>query len=96
MLVPRSALAVDLPTIENGSLLTTVGIIAVAALCLWIIQKVVVKIITVAVLVALAVLIWTQRTSLQDCAGKVRDRIEQGIDADTKTTCTFFGQDVTV
>lgn len=86
--------ALDLPTTENVSLLTAVSLLAVAALCAWLIKKIVAKTLTVVVIVGLAVVIWTQRTSLQDCADTVRDNVRAGsID---NTTCTFFGQDVTV
>jgi hypothetical protein len=46
------------------------------------------------VMAALAIGVWTQRSSLQDCASKAK---EQATAADrTGVTCTFFGTDVEV
>ncbi len=44
----------------------------------------------VVILGLLALLIWTQRTSLDECADKVKDAGAANVD----TTCSFLGRDV--
>ena len=57
-------------------------------------KHVVTKVLTVAVLLALAFIVYSQRTELVDCADSVNATLAAGLAPDT--TCTFFGQDVTV
>lgn len=60
-----------------------------AVLSLWLVTKILKKLLLVVVLMVLAGVVWSQRASLEDCA----DRVE----AEGRTaTCTFFGRDVTI
>jgi hypothetical protein len=52
------------------------------------------KLITVGLMVGLAFAIYTQRAELEDCARTIREKADAG--QVTDTTCTIFGQDVTV
>jgi hypothetical protein len=85
---------VDLETATNASLWATVGVVLLALAAVWLVKQVVTKVLTVAVLLALAFVVWSQRAELVDCADRVRDTLAAGAHDDT--TCTFFGQDVTI
>lgn len=88
------AFGFDLDTAKNTSLFTVAGAVLLALAAVWLVKAVVTKVLTVVVLLALAGLVWSQRTELVDCADDVRDNVAAGAFDDT--TCTFFGQDVTV
>lgn len=51
------------------------------------------KLAVAAVFCVLAVVVWTQRSSMQDCADRVRDQARTG---QVSASCTFLGQDVTI
>jgi uncharacterized membrane protein YfcA len=69
------------------------GVIAVlivgAVVSVWLVKQVVQKLFLVIVLAVLAVVVWSQRSSLEDCADQVQ---EEG----TAATCSFFGRDVSI
>ncbi len=79
---------------------TTIAAVVVGALLVlavvsaWVMKGVVQKIALVVILGLLAVLVWSQRSSLQECADRVRTAGvgASGID----TTCTFFGRDIDI
>jgi uncharacterized membrane protein YfcA len=69
-----------------------------ALLAAWIMKTIVQKVVTVFVLALLAFAVFTQRTSLQDCADKVQgnfDRVGTNVTV-TDTDCSFFGMTITV
>lgn len=84
-------LAFDVATAKQIALaivaVLVVGALAAAA----IIRSIVTKIIMVVVLAGSALLVWSQRTALQDCADRVRSAAD-GSDV----TCSFFGVEVDV
>ena len=84
----------DLDTAKNTSLFTVTGAVLIALAAVWLVKQVVTKVLSVVVLLAIAGLVWSQRTELTDCADEVRTTIGAGAYDDT--TCTFFGQDVTI
>lgn len=57
----------------------------------WIMKEIAQKVVLVVIIGLVALLVWTQRSSLDECADKVR---EGGIRGDT--TCSFFGRDVRI
>ena len=61
-------------------------------------KTIVQKVATVFVLALLAFAVFTQRTSLQDCADKVQGNFDRvGTDVTvTDTDCSFFGMTITV
>lgn len=71
-----------------GALVFVIGSVVAAVLLRTIAQKLAVALIFVLV----ALLLWTQRASLETCADVVRESIGT---ADTPT-CTFFGRDVDI
>jgi hypothetical protein len=58
------------------------------------IKKATTKLISVVIVGGLALGVWTQRNSLEDCAGKVKARAALGDTSDL--TCTFLGYDTKV
>lgn len=71
-----------------------VGSVAAA----WIMKTIIQKIAVAAVLVIFSFAVWTQRTSLQDCADKVQE--SYGLDGVNPrlvdTDCSFFGTTITI
>ena len=82
-------LALTLQSAKNIAIAIVVGLILVSLIVARVMASVTKRIIVVVVLVALAVLVWTQRQSLETCADKVR--VGSG-----EATCTFFGSNVTI
>ncbi|MFT4656686.1 MAG: Na+-translocating ferredoxin:NAD+ oxidoreductase RnfA subunit [Candidatus Aldehydirespiratoraceae bacterium] len=64
----------------------------------WIMKTILQKVAVAAVLAALAFAVWTQRTSLQDCADKVKNAYElDGVNPTLiDTDCSFFGVTITI
>ena len=84
-------LALTLGAAKNIAMLMVV-VLATMAIGSALIMKTIAQKAAVAVILALlAVIIWTQRSSLTECADKVR---EAGIGVDT--TCSFLGRDVEI
>jgi hypothetical protein len=90
----RPVLAIEFSTIRDVALGISVGAVVLAVVFAIVIKWIVGKLITVAILVLLAGVVWWQRDSLQDCADRVGQTLSAG--ATNSTTCTFFGRDVTV
>ncbi|HEY5664149.1 MAG TPA: hypothetical protein VIS05_08955 [Ilumatobacter sp.] len=84
-------LALTLSQVKNIALAIVGALAVLAVLAAWLMKTVAQKAALAVILVLLAVLVWTQRASLDECASKVR----QG-GARVDTTCTFFGRDVTI
>lgn len=87
-----SLLGVDLDTVRNGSLFTVAGAVLLALAAVWLVKQVVTKVLTVAILLAIAGLVYSQRTELNDCVDEVRQNA--GLNDDME--CAFFGQDVKI
>ena len=81
-----------LDTVKNAALIGAavfvVGSIVAAVLLRTIAQKLAVA----AIFALVALLLWTQRASLETCAELVRE----SIGTPAATTCTFFGRDVDI
>lgn len=71
-----------------GAVVFVIGSVVSAVLLRTIAQKLAVA----AIFALVAVLLWTQRASLESCAELVRE----SIGTPTGTTCTFFGRDVDI
>lgn len=93
-----SLLAVDVDAVKNSAVIAIAVVVLLGLLALKLFVNMVVRVITVIVVLALGVGIWTQRASLQDCADQVGDLTAlDPLDLDRGTiTCTFFGVDVDV
>jgi hypothetical protein len=83
-----------LQSAKNLGIVVAIGLIVLMVLTAWFIKNVTMKLILMGVMGAMALLVWSQRSSLQDCADKVTNRIPA---QDTRPlTCTFLGKDVTI
>ena len=60
----------------------------------WLVKNVTAKIISIVLIGGLAFGVWTQRSSLQDCAKRVRERVAVGNTTDV--SCSFLGTDIKV
>ena len=79
---------------KNIGIGVALGLVVLMVLMAWLVKNVATKLISVLLLAGLAFGVWTQRTSLQDCATKVKARATLGNTADV--TCTFLGSDIKV
>ena len=59
-------------------------------------KEVMQKVALVVILGLLALLVWTQRSSLQECSEKVRAAGVDLNDPDVDTTCSFLGRDIEI
>ncbi len=84
----------DLDTVRNVAFVVVVGAVLLAVVSAFVVKAVVGKVVTIVMLGGLAVLVWSQRQTLQDCADRVGATLGAGAVDDT--TCTFFGRDVTI
>lgn len=87
-------LALTFETARNTGLAILAGAVVVAVVIAWVVKAIVSKVIGLVLLAGVAVAVWSQRESLQDCADRVGTTLSAGAVDDT--TCTFFGRDVTV
>lgn len=86
--------ALTLETAKTAAIVIVAALLLISILSAWLIKTVVTKLIVIVVMVGLAVAVYSQRSSLQDCADRAKAELEAG---DTSgVTCTFFGTDVTV
>ncbi len=90
--------ALSLDTAKSIAVVVAIIFVGGAVASFWVMKTIVQKLAVMGVLAVLAFAVWSQRTSLQDCADKVRDNFElAGADvALTDSDCSFFGFDVTV
>ncbi len=86
--------ATDADTLKNIALGLSGASLLVAIILMKVISSIVGKVISAAVFVALALAGYSQRAEISDCDDKVKAQATSSATIDT--TCTFFGQDVTV
>ena len=92
MVPTMTAMTVD--SAKNIGIAVAVALVMLMLLSAFVIKKATVKLLTIVILGGLAFGMWTQRSSLEDCAGKVKAR---GVLGDTTpVTCTFVGSDIKV
>ena len=83
--------ALTLGQAKTIAALIVVGLVVLALVSAWVMKEIAQKVALVVVLGLLALLVWTQRSSLDECADKVR---AGGLRGDT--TCSFFGRDIQI
>jgi hypothetical protein len=84
-------------TLDNIKIGAVVAIVALALLALVVasvIHRFTAKVVAIALLAAAGFAVWSQRSAVQQCATRAKDRIEIG-DAGG-VICTFFGKPVTI
>jgi small basic protein len=79
---------------RDAGLAVLVGAVIAALVLGWVVRTVTSKLLALAVVAAVAVVVWAQRATLQDCADRVGATLAAG--SVDETTCAFFGRDVTV
>jgi hypothetical protein len=84
-------LALSLGQAKTIAILIVIVLVALAVGSAWLMKTVAQKAAMAVILVLLALLVWSQRASLDECADKVR---EGGVRGDT--TCSFFGRDINI
>ena len=91
--------ATDADTLKNAALGLSAGSLLVAVILLKVISGIVGRIVSTVVLVAIALVGYSQKEEINDCVNKVKAQSQSaGSALETAPTiaCTFFGQDITV
>jgi hypothetical protein len=91
---PTAVLAVSADGVKQLAVVVIIALLVMAILSAWVIKKLVTKLITVGILVALVVAVYSQRSSVADCADQVKAKAKAG--DFSSQTCSFFGKDVTI
>jgi hypothetical protein len=86
--------AMTVESAKNIGIAVAVALVALMLVMAFVIKNVTTKLITVVIIGGLAFVVWTQRSSLQDCADRVKARGVLGDTSDVE--CTFLGSDVKV
>lgn len=91
-------LAITLDAAKNVAIAMVVVFAVGAVLSAWLMKTIIQKVATALVLGLLAFAVWSQRTSLQECADKVQDAYSRDGTAVTfiDTECSFFGATITI
>lgn len=87
-------IALTLESAKTIAIVVVVVFVVLSVISAVVIKTVVTKLIVALLLAGLALGVWTQRTSLQDCADRARVKAE-ALDA-SALTCTFFGSEIEV
>ena len=87
------ALGVQLDTVRNVALVAIVVIAALAVLAAMVVKAVVSKLVLIAVLAIAAVVLWTNRQNLTDCASKVESAVTS---TGQPASCHFLWFDVDI
>ena len=87
-------IALTMDSAKNIGIAVAVGLVALMLVMAVVIKNITTKLITMLLVGGLAFGVWTQRSSLQTCADKVKAR---GVLGDTTdVTCSFLGSDIKV
>jgi hypothetical protein len=87
-------LGLEFDAVRNGALIAVAVVVVLVVAAAWIVKAIVGKLVVIALLGALAAVVWSQREALVECADRVGATLYPGAVDDT--TCTFLGRDVTV
>jgi hypothetical protein len=80
-----------LETAKTVALVAAAAFVVLAIVSAILLKTIAQKLAVATILALLALVVWTQRASLQTCADLVRET-----SATVSTTCTFLGQDVDI
>ncbi len=91
--------AMTVETAKTIAIVVVLVLVLLAVVMARVMASITQKVISVVVLVALAALVWSQRTSIADCADALKEQAEtasatQGLP--DSTSCTFFGYELEV
>jgi hypothetical protein len=84
--------ALEAQRVLNLGLVLVIGLLIVAVVGALLARAIVTKVITAAIVIVLMLIVWSQRSALQDCAARVKDEVTGGEAAQ----CTFLGLKVDV
>jgi membrane protein implicated in regulation of membrane protease activity len=84
-------IALSLGQAKTVAVLIVIGLIVLAVGSAWLMKTIAQKAALAVILVLLAVLVWTQRSSLDDCADRVR-----ASNLSEDTNCEFFGRNIEI
>lgn len=85
-------LGLTVDSAKNLGLVVTVGLVVLALLAFWTITAFTKKLVTTAIIGALALGVWTQREDVRECGRNLRARIEVG--SASNASCKFFGAEI--
>lgn len=91
----RDMLALSLETAKTVAVVVAATFVASSALSAVLIKNIVAKILGTAVLAAIAVGVWSQRSNVENCIGAAKVAAAQ-VASGSGVTCTFFGFEVDV
>jgi O-antigen ligase len=86
-----TVLALTLDQAKGAALVAVILLVLGAVASAWLMKTLVQKAVVALILILVALLVWTQRASLDECADKVKTVGFTG-----ETTCTFFGNDINI
>lgn len=89
-------LSLTLDTAKNVAIGVIAAMVIAALVAARIVASITKRVIAIAIFAGLAVAVWSQRAQLETCADKVRANVDAGQATTTKTTCEFFGRDITI
>jgi protein-S-isoprenylcysteine O-methyltransferase Ste14 len=89
-------LALTLGQAKTVAILVVIVLVGFAVASAWLMKTVMQKMALVVILGLLALLVWTQRSSLQECSDKVKAAGTAINQPDVDTTCSFFGRDIDI
>lgn len=87
--------ALSLESAKTIAIVAAIALLAFAVISAWVIKNVTMKIISIVLLAALGLGMWTQRGNLQDCADRAKAKVADGA-SESSVTCEFFGSEVSV
>ncbi len=87
-------LSLTLDAAKNIGLGAVVVLAILALVVASVIRNVMVKVVTIVLVIGIGVAVWTQRTSLQNCAERAKDRVVAG--STSAVVCKFFNKTITV
>jgi hypothetical protein len=92
MSVIWSTLTVD--TVKNAALGLSAASLVIGLIMMKVVSSIVGKVVSLVIFLAIALAGYSQRAAVIDCANAVKSQATAT--ASVETTCTFFGQDITV
>lgn len=85
-------IALDLETAKTIGMVAAGAFVVFGILSAWLVKTVVTKIIMIVLMAGIAIGVYSQRASLDDCA----TRAKAAVGTTDSVTCTFFGTEVDV
>lgn len=89
-------LAVTLGQAKTIAAVVVAVLVVLAIASAWLMKELSQKLAVGVIFGLLALLVWTQRASLQECADKVRAAGTAINDPSVDTTCSFLGRDIEI